>query len=245
MDKRETEQLGLARRAAGRWAAFPVEAEPRPLVLAQPAITSAQGFTSGRAKDAWFDGSYDWAVEVPEGIRVRARSSADRPGVKATKPPLTITQAGRGEREFLTDRGLLTLPAYWLHGPSILGSLWVLDPEVEFWEPTEEPGAPGPAATSLMRTPWLAVEAETDGQTISIPWTGSPSADFRVELVQTAAAVSAVAIRKPNPAGPPRWYSPIGHTCRIPAHLSKPIGNRVFVDLRGEAMQVTPPSPPT
>jgi hypothetical protein len=242
MDARETEQFGLARRAVGRWTGFPVESEPRPLVLAQSVITSKRGFTSGEAKDAWFDGSYDWAMEVPEGVRVRARTSADRPSVEPTRPPLKITHAGRGVQEFLTDRGLVTLPAYWLRGPSIRGSLWVLDPAVGFWEPSEEPGQWGPAAASLMRSPSWTVEAETDDQTISFPWMGSPSAGYRVELVETATAVSAVAIKKPQPAGPPGWYTPVGQVCRIRTRLSEPIGNRVFVDLRGEAMQVERPS---
>ena len=132
--ERETAQLGLAQRAVARWAAFPVDAEPRPVVLAQHAVASEAGFTSAQAKEAWFDGSYEWRVEVPAGVRVRARQSTDSPGDEPTKPPLAISRAGRGQRDFLTDRGSRTLPAYWLKGPCINGSLWVLDPQSRMLE---------------------------------------------------------------------------------------------------------------
>jgi hypothetical protein len=233
--------LDLARRAVARWAAFPVEAHPRPLVLAQSVITSGQGFTSGGAKDACFDGSFEWFVEVPESVRVRARHSADRLEVGPTKQPLAITHAGRGEHTFLTDRGPLSLPAYWLKGPSLNGSLWVLDPEVEVWEPVDPARMWGPGVTSLMRTPWGVVEAETDGHTITFPWSGSPSADYRVELFETETAISAVAILVPQPNARMGWWAGPAQTARVPARLSKPIGNRVFVDLRGEAMQISTP----
>ena len=52
VDTLETEYRNLARWAVGRWAAFPVDADPRPIVLSESVIGSDKGFRSGEAKDA-------------------------------------------------------------------------------------------------------------------------------------------------------------------------------------------------
>jgi hypothetical protein len=249
VDKYETDRLELARWAVSRWAGFPVAAEPRPLVLAERVISSEHGFGSGEAKDAWFHGHYEWAVEVPEGVRIRAQRSANRQRMDPATEPLRITHAGREEREFLTDRGALTLPAYWLRGPSINGSLWVLDPEIDHWEPADQAGGPKPPAPvgqPLMRIAWLPIEVEADGRSIVIPWMGSPAARYRVELVETSTAISGVAIRaeETEPTGSTLPVVAKGMTVRVPARLSEPIGNRIFVDLHGLAMNVAASSEP-
>lgn len=242
MDKYFDARVRQARWAVRRWAAFPVDAQPRPLVLAGPVVTSERGFRSGEAKDAWFAGQYEWAVEVPEGVRARASLSADEGRHEPVAEPLLITHAGQGVHEFATDRGRVVLPAYWLRGPAIDGLLWVLAPTVKYWAPPGgAAGAPPPAPTLAQPLMW-PIELDADGQSIVVPWLGShPEIETfpRVKLIETSAAISAVAVRK-DMGFPGGWVTAVGIMHRVSARLSKPLGNRVFVDLHGSAMQVTP-----
>lgn len=68
MDKRFAAYLRQARWAVKRWEAFPVDAVPRPLVLAGPGVISERGFRSGEAKDAWLSGRYEWAPRFPKAF---------------------------------------------------------------------------------------------------------------------------------------------------------------------------------
>jgi hypothetical protein len=240
MDKDFNAQVRQARWAVQRWQSFPVDAAPRPLVLAGPAIMAERGFRSGEAKDAWFDGRYEWAVEVPEGVRVRARQGADRGRDEHATEALRITHAGFAEREFVTDRGPLVLPAYWLRGPAIDGAIWVLDPAIECWRPPEtdaDPPPPGPTQVQPLLWP---IELGSDGRSIVIPWLGShPVVESypRAKIIETSTAVSAVGVRKDM--GYRGWVTAVGIKHRIPARLSQPLGNRVFINLHGHAMHVT------
>lgn len=240
MDKYFDARVRQAHWAVRRWTAFPVDAQPRPLVFAGPVVTSERGFRSGEAKDAWFDGQYEWNVDVPEGIRSRARLSADKGRQVPAAEPLLITHAGQGEHEFVTDRGPMVLPAYWLRGPAIDGPLWVLSPTIEYWKPPEGAAGAPPPAPELGQPLWGPVELDADGQSMVIPWLGShPEIETfpHVKLIETSTAISAVAIRK-DMGFRGGWVTAIGITHRVAARLSKPLGNRVFVDLHGDVLQV-------
>jgi hypothetical protein len=241
MEQNFDERVRQARWAVQRWARFSVDAHPRPLVLAGPVVMSARGFRSGEAKDAWFDGRYEWDVDVPDEVRARAMLSADKGRQEPAREPLKITHAGRGECEFATDRGPSVLPAYWLRGPAIDGSLWVLDPTREYWQPPDEAGGAPPPSPTQGQPLLCPVELGEDGQSLVIPWLGShPEIETfpRAKLIETSTAVSAVAVRK-DMGFRGGWVTAIGITHRVPARLSKPLGNRVFVDLHGNALQVT------
>lgn len=246
VNKLDTENLELARWAVRRWKRFPAEALPRPLVLAQKVIESENGFLSAEAKAAWFSGAFEWAVDVPQGVRERARRSADQGKQEPAEAALLITEAGRGEREFLTDRGLETFPAYWLRGPMINGSLWVLDPEIHHWEPEPAPASSIPAAAVSRMSQLCAwsgrpVEVSADRRTVFFSWVGSLHGDYRVEVVETATAITAVAINQPKPTDRRGWWAEPGHTVRLSAHLKEPIGGRVFLDLHGDPAPLTIP----
>ena len=245
VDELEAEHLALAQWAVERWSALPVDADPRPIVLIWAPIESDGGFRSQDAKDAWFDGRYEWAVEVPDGVMVRARMSADREPQEPVGPPLRITQAGQAEHEFVTDRGLVTLPAYWLKGPSITGALWVLDPKVKYWEPAEDAAGLRPRASRcrqpLMRTSFNQVQAGADGRTVTIPGMGGDPKIDHLELIETPNAISAVVTRGPRTSRPGFYTYPSKARDPYPGHLSEPVGNRVFVDLSGEAMRIGVP----
>jgi len=202
-------------------------------------MISERGFRTGEAKDSWFAGEYEWAVEVPDGVRARAKLSADRGRHEPVAEPLRITHAGRGEREFVTDRGPAVLPAYWLRGPATAGALWALDPSIDYWVPPEVAGGAAPPAPTGRQPMLWPIETGVDWQSLVIPWLGSsPEVETfpSVTLVETSTAVSAVAIRKDM--GFRGWATSAGVKHCVAACLQNPLGDRVFVNLHGDPLPV-------
>jgi hypothetical protein len=229
-----------ARWAVRRWEAFPVHVASRPLVLAGPEVVTRRGFRTAGAKDAFDAGRIDWAVEVPDGVRATLRRPVLGRSRGLAGSPLKITHAGAGEQEFVTDRGPLMLPAWWIQGPATVGPIWVLDPAVKRWQPDQSDAAPSPPAPTQGQPLLWPIELQADGQSIVVPWLGSPAhvETFpRAKLIQTPTAVSAVAVRRDM--GFSGWSTAVGIRHDVPARLHAPLGNRVFVDLHGDAMQVT------
>jgi hypothetical protein len=70
--------------ALGRWAAFPIDCEPRPLVLVGPPVRAEGGFRSGAAKLAFVHGDLQSAVPRPAeagtGMVRAAATRRRRPG---------------------------------------------------------------------------------------------------------------------------------------------------------------------
>jgi hypothetical protein len=86
----------------------------------------------------------------------------------------------------------------------------------------------------------VEVSRACNGQSIVIPWLGSHTQveTFpRAKLIETPTAVSAVAVRKDM--GFKGAITAIGIRHDVSARLRKPLGGRVFVDLHGNAIQVT------
>ena len=72
-----------------------------------------------------------------------------------------------------------------------------------------------------------------------LPWLGShPQVETfpAAKLIETPAAVSAVAVRKAM--GFEGWVTAVGIRHNVKARLDKPLGRRVFVDLHGNALPV-------
>lgn len=238
-----------ARWAVRRWAAFPVGASPRPPVLVSGVVVS-RGFRDGAAKDAYIAGQIDWSVDVPEQVRKELEFRGESRTCKEAAESLKITHAGTGQSEFATDRGHVSLPAWWIQGPKTLGPIWVLDPGVVCWHPADDAAGPPPAAAP-QRAVWMPwpVEIDPSGRSILIPWLGSHTIveTFpRAELVETPTAVAAIPIRKDM--GYRGAVTAVGIRHDVCARLSEPLGNRVFVDLLGNAVPVlqarrTPASP--
>lgn len=146
-DHRLVRDRAWAQWAVHRWAAFPVDDSPRPLVLAGPAAWPEAGFRSGAAKIAFSRGALISDQPLPERLVevVRTRMTDAPP----TTEPLVISGVEHASTQFLTDRGRQKLPAYRLTGPDVDGALWVLDPAVvpPAWAPTGEP-EPAPSEGS-------------------------------------------------------------------------------------------------
>jgi hypothetical protein len=228
-----------ARWAVRRWAAFPISSSPRPCVLVSGVVVS-RGFRDGAAKDACLTGRIEWRVNVPERVRKELDSTAENRTGRGTGESLQITHAGTGHGEFATDRGRVSLPAWWIQGPKTLGPIWVLDPGVVRWRPADNAAGPPPplAVPGALRMPW-PLELDPDRRSILIPWLGShPIVETfpRAELVETPTAVAAVPTRKDM--GYRGWVTAVGIRHDIQARLRDPLGNRVFVDLLGNPVPV-------
>jgi hypothetical protein len=240
LDDRFDAWLKQARWAVRRWSAFPVERQPRPVVLARSNIVIPRGFRSEAARRAFDEGWIEWAVDAPEHVRAALPEGATQKRRVATLRPLTITNVHRDEYEFVTDRGPARLPTYRLQGPGIARSMWLLDPAVERWQPDQHAGGkrpPAPTQISLLQGP---AELAEDGSTIVFSWLGgTPEVETypSAEIVETKTAVSAVAVRAST--GATGWFVAAGYIHRVPARLSRPLGARVVVDLHGDAIEVT------
>ena len=222
-----TEGLDWARWAVARWDAFPVDDEPRPLVLLGPAAHARNGFRSQRAKRAFLNGWIESEVDVPGGVLdVLGR----RPGGEA---PIVITAARRAEIEQRTDRGPRWLPGWELTSEQTLGPIVVLDPEVLAcaWSP---PTA-GPAPPAGPDPPQARVSGEADGDTLVFRFTGAMPGS--AEVVESAQAVAVVP--EPEDQEPPEARVAVGFARRITVTLTHPLGARVLVDLHGHASEVT------
>jgi hypothetical protein len=109
LDRRHAMELEWARWAVDRWAGFPVDRLPRPLVLTAPAPRVEGGFRSGEAKLAFVTGLVDSIVPVPDAVLAALR---DRPGGGPVPPrgtkPLVIVRALRSQAVLAPDGQTLT-----------------------------------------------------------------------------------------------------------------------------------------
>src|SRR5689334_19067541 len=93
------------------WADFPVDASPRPLVLAGPDVHGPwRGFPDGLAKMAFLSGSFELVTALPAGpatvdgqpvmSAAQALARLRSESAELTAPPLSITGAELGTAEF-------------------------------------------------------------------------------------------------------------------------------------------------
>jgi len=125
---------------AGRWAGFPVAANPRPVVLIGSAIQDpASGFADDDAKVAYLEGRFALAAPLPSAPATRdgyAVTSADdavhqlqaasSPGSMSTSSTLHITSVHLTDQPFRTDRGMQSLPAWQVHLAGVRDDVYVL-----------------------------------------------------------------------------------------------------------------------
>jgi hypothetical protein len=212
-------------------------------------VLVTEGFRTGKAQDAFWKGRVNWRADVPARVRdVVQRSGTQRSGVARSRS-IAITQAGLGEFSFETDRGPQALAAWWIQGPDTLGPIWVLDPAIERWAPADGAGGTPPGPPTRYPPLWSPIEIDAGGKEITFSWqqetlAGEPI--VRVDEIATETAVSLAVIVEPIPEEPPEEPGIItGHTLmaiprRITAWLEEPLGDRVFVGLHGEAIEILP-----
>jgi hypothetical protein len=244
LDQRLVRDLEWARWAVDRWADFPVDQVPRPLVLLHGAEQQMHGgFSSGEAKLAFIRGLVQTAVPVPEAVLGVLRDlPAGTPPADRGVAPVVITAATPGETEFSTDRGPRVLPAWRLEVEGATGPVWVLDPDMNPppWRPHEPSIRPRPAPTPSGGDPVAHVGLGPDGRTLTLRFTGAlPIFEQypRAEVIESPQAVAIVPVAKD--VGPRGIRILPGHEHQVTVRLDKPLGARVFVDLHGHPGQVT------
>ncbi len=238
LDRRHSEGLVWARWAVSRWAAFPVERSPRPLVLAGQRAFVEQGFRTGEAKLAYLEGRIECAVSVPDAVVRELPPRRERGPRRIDSWPLLITAASRAEREFVTDRGRRRLPAWRLEVADALGPIWVLDPEVDppEWLPPEPPPTPTPELPEPLSDPGARAALGPDGVTLTVDQLGGPPEYERYARGDTVESAQAVAVVPVGvDVGPPGARRAIGYMHQITVRLETALGARVYVDLHGNA----------
>ena len=104
LDRHFAEGLEWATWAVSRWDVFPVDQQPRPLVLVGQRAFVEHGFATGEAKIAYLSGQIESAIPVPErGLRALPRAPNTVPSGRPAAPPLLIQSATHSETEFLTE----------------------------------------------------------------------------------------------------------------------------------------------
>jgi hypothetical protein len=244
LDRRFAEDLVWARWAVARWDAFPADRQPRPLVLVDERAFVEQGFATGEAKLAYLDGRIESATPVPAAVLAALMQELGTRRSRRAGPPLVITDAVRGEIEFVTDRGRRQLPAWRLTAIDALGPIWVLDRELApgEWQPAEPPVIPRPALHPPRFDPGIHVVVGPTDATLTLHFTGALPEYERypeAEIIESAKAVAIVP--KAEDIGPSAIRILPGYHHQITVRLASPIGPRVFVDLHGHARQVLPP----
>jgi len=246
-DHRLTGDRAWARWALRRWESFPVDRQPRPLVLIGPLTRFERGFRSGDAKLAFYYGDIEAAVPLPDGLLEILRGNGDGqravPGRRCWSNPLLITQASPDNAPFATDRGSRELPAWRLSGPEIDGAFWVLDAMVAAtrWEP---PGPTPPKPFDGLPHRAASAVVESDDRTLHFTFTGAPPeyAEYpATEVIETGHALVVLPVARS--IGPPGFRAAVGCARTVTARLARPLGERVVVDLDASPVMVVAREP--
>ena len=228
------------------WAAFPIHASPRPIVLINsPILDPPGGFHDGQSKEAYLGGLFDRPRQLPtgpassQGYPVISAGSAvallQSPSHSQTPPAaaatrLTITSARFGERTFLTDRGWKSMPAWLfsLAGVDGVVSVLAVAPSAQWlppgWSPVGHPGRPD-----------IGARIANDHRTVTLGFTGAQSEkgpcgeSYSLKLTESATAVLVTVTTHHNDSGTVACTL-VGYPRSASAVLGAPLGNRVVVE---------------
>lgn len=235
-----------AQAAAKRWSAFPVNADPRPIVLIGDAIADpATGFPDTDTKVAYETGRFRLVARLPGHPPTRDGYSLISAGTAVqqmlamdlccatTTVTLDITDVRLVDHSFVTDRGEQSLPAWQLRLRGVKDDAFVL---------AVAPNQRYPINTRTGQVGGGKVAQSPDGRTLTIHF-GSPFSTLAVAQTPTAVAVIVtihVGTSSPRttrcaacPAiAPPGSYGPLypGAPNTKTITLDQPLGNRVVVN---------------
>lgn len=237
--------------AVGRWAGFPVGADPRPVVLTGGAVRLGDRFAGdsfefveGDFKHAFALGLVEGAPGVPEEP-VRLLRQRRRPVPKERSgPPLVLTRADRSETEFWTDRGRRTLSAWRIESSGARGAIWALDEaaHAECWFP---PPSPVPAEPGHLRRPDLqCATLFPDGVTLRVRFRGEleTMVAYDGSVLETSTAVCVIPVERPLQEDGRQTASwPLAadsHQRELTIRLDSPLGARTLVGQGGHPVTV-------
>ena len=239
--------------ALGLWADFPVDASPRPLVLADPDLKNpARGFLDVRSMEAYDSRRLTLRTKLPVGPAMmngqRVMSAAEAldqlvdPGApRPAGPTLAVTAIRLGTAAFYTDRGIRMLPVWSFRFAGVPDPALVLAiPQADRWPRAGMPMIGG-----------STIEGATisgDGTKVTVmfigaaPGTGPCEAEYAMDVRQSRTAVSVSARALPGRYSQAMCNAD-GHLRTLTVTLQPPLGNRVLVDPRGAVVPVPPPMP--
>lgn len=240
MDARFKAEREQARWAVRRWSGFPAGMTPRPVVLAGPEIVITKGFRTGEAQDGLREGWIEWEAEVPAAVRAALLRGATEQQGGDVSEPLKSNPRGRGGVRVRNGPRPSDIAGVVASRPgSDRAHLGARSVGRALGAPRGAAGPPPPAPAQMH--PLLGpVQLGPDGSSIAFSGIGSsPHVEtYRsAEAIETGGAVSVVAVR--HDEGFRGWATAVGHAHRVTARLRTPLGERVVVDLHGDAVAVT------
>ncbi|HEV2886898.1 MAG TPA: hypothetical protein VGX49_08310 [Jatrophihabitans sp.] len=239
--------------ALAKWRSFPVEADPRPLVLTRGTIIDPlSGFRSGEGKLAFLSGQFDLAVALPAtpassaGYAViSAKAALDQLRANSNGQPsasrLRVVTAALGQAQFGTDRGPRLLPAWRFGLDQVSDPVWVL---------AVDPKALWPAKPSSMSGYGVEATVGQDGRTLSYGFDAGPAGpppcgtEYTASAVESATAVvvrlEQVAQQRPSSSRPTDSVAcpAIGQHRTVTLRLASPLGGRVLLSPDGAPVPV-------
>lgn len=235
-----------ARRALRAWAAFPVSATPRPVVLLGSAVLDpAGGVPDAVDRAAYLAGALDLPATLPAGPDraagwplVDARQAAallrSRPGRPAGRTRLPVTRVAFGSAVFSTDRGSRQLPAWLfsLRGVRQPAAVLAVSPAARF--------APRLPAGTPRYDPVRAITVGPDGRTVLVGLAAAPAgspaceAGYAVRAVESPQAVALrIGVpRRDEAASPEPFCDDATYHRAASVQLASPLGARVLVSAR-------------
>lgn len=236
--------------ALSLWSAFPVQANPRPIVpLGEGMVLAPRtGFHTGAAKIAYLEGRFALRAPLPPGAaaayrRLRATGVNEHDKVS----PLLVTAVKPGTAAFVTDRGRMRLATWQFYFKGVAEPASVLAPmapELFVPPPLNRFGAPGPG-NSIED----AATISASGKAITISFIGAHTGGGACDSAYRATAVSdsravafaITAIQTPAQAAPGQICTAVGYKRLAVLRLPRPLGARVLVSATdGGAVAVTP-----
>nr|MDP9092939.1 hypothetical protein [Actinomycetota bacterium] len=243
--------------AARMWAAFPVHAQPRPVVLLGPQTDGPEGgFGNTDDKLAFMEGQANWPSSIQESAPAGPPTTANYPLLTARQafallphatnnPPtlvtLQVTAVSLTMHDFYTDHGSQPLPAWEFRLDRVTNPVYVLAVAAAGRYPKQL------ADGSFMLRPAIL---STDGRTVTIQFTSHQAAgpcqggsEQVLDVAQTpTAVVLAVTVTRTVPAVKSTYAC--SDVALIPPRtphavtLDQALGARVVVDGTGQPYQV-------
>ncbi|MEV6932760.1 hypothetical protein AB0M46_50850 [Dactylosporangium sp. NPDC051485] len=255
---------GVAPEAVTRWAQFPADRAPRPVVLLDE-LPLSSGFSDGSAQDAVRHGRYLLTTREPLPQAPAAAVTVALPGQPAVRLPaagaqeafvalgnvepsgsaeptgvVRITTVTLGSAMFRTDRGDASLPAWVFTVEGGSGAvLWpALAADGYVRAPTKVQAPPLGPATARGSTVTIQLEAPEP----ACP--GRPEHRYEPVVVESPRVV-AIGLRAvvsgtaPGPANDSCGHVAMLRTAEYEMHLAAPLGARLLVGADGTPIQVS------
>ena len=224
----------LIREALAMWDDFPVDRDPRPVVLTMPSAQWEDAAAALLRRFRIFDAPAVPERELPPGQLAAARRYCRD---VQTGVPGRLGRIVRAAVPFATDRGDRRLPALVMLPDNRRWPFLVLDRDFERNRTWCPPGLPGPTEAPVSR---LA----GDDRTLTFRFFGQPEqvADFPNAVVtETATAVHVEPVR--------RYLRPDGYDApmsveerEVVVRLAAPMGGRALINEYGSPLTVVPHS---